>query len=183
MLACRYGAEAIGRLEAIGWDQTGELYALDGERIAEQHGEAFAGLTVAGAATAATTEGADLPRLRRALGDDSHATPPEQLVGFWRFALGRLVLAALHRDGWTIQSPPGEPLVCRRGDDVIEVYRALARATEDALSASEWQGDVRAPRRGRPAARAAACRRRRDGGGIRQLDGLRRAARPRPRRR
>ena len=83
--------------------------------------------------------GDHLPLLRRSLGEDAHAAPPEELLGYWRFALGRLALSALRRDGWTIQSTPGTPLVCRRGDDVVEPYSALSQAVEDALAAADWR--------------------------------------------
>ncbi len=49
----------------------------------------------------------------------------DDLEGFWRFAVGRLVVAALHDEGWRISAAPGEPLVCRRDTHEIELYREM----------------------------------------------------------
>lgn len=102
-------------------------------------GGAYAGLTVADAASAADPSPARLSELRETLGDDASDAADDELRGYWRFVLGRLVLGALHRDGWAIEAAPGDPLLCRRGDEAIEPYRELHEATEDAGGRAAWR--------------------------------------------
>lgn len=135
LLEAGYGGEAVAELEAIGWEQAGEIYADEGDAIAEQHGQAFAGLTVADVGASALPDDAQLHALRTSLREGAEGVGVEELNGYWRFALGRLVLAALRRDGWDIESLPGDPVVCRRGEDSLEPYRELENGTQ---AAAEW---------------------------------------------
>jgi hypothetical protein len=131
LLEAHFGAEAVAGLETVGWEQTGALYADEGDSIAADYGRAFAPLTVGEVVDASDADAARLERLRLALDEDMREMDDEQLTGYWRFALGRLVLAALRREGWTVRTAPGRPLQCVRGGEVFEPYEELRAATED----------------------------------------------------
>ena len=53
--------------------------------------------------------------------------------------LGDGVLLALHRAGWTVEAPPGQPVWARRGDDVILPHAAVHKLWAEELSAAEWR--------------------------------------------
>lgn len=136
MLEATFGHDAVGQLDAIGWEQAGELYADEGDALAAEHAAAFAGLSLADVPLTMP----DDERLR-ALRASLHADDAtiDELNGFWRFALGRLVLAALRRDGWEIESIPGRSVVCRRAEQALDPYRAIERARGDTAGAAEWR--------------------------------------------
>lgn len=141
LLAATFGHDAIVRLGSIPWEEAGRLYADEGDAIATQHRPAFERLAVADVARAAAPDDQQLAALRTSLGVGPEV-PFAELNGFWRFALGRLLLAALRRDGWEIVSVPGRPVVCRRGDEEIEPYGDVARARQDPLATVEWVGSM-----------------------------------------
>ena len=64
LLESSFGTEAVSRLETINWEQTGELYATEGDALAEQHGRAFRHLTVVDAPGAAAPSHGTLSLLR-----------------------------------------------------------------------------------------------------------------------
>lgn len=137
LLAATFGHDAVSGLGAIAWEEAGRLYADEGDALAPQHGPAFVRLAVADVAGAAQPDDEQLAELRSTLGVGPEVSADE-LSGFWRFALGRLLLAALRRDGWEIVSIPGQPVVCRRGEDVVEPYGEVERARQDLLATTEW---------------------------------------------
>ena len=137
LLAATFGRDAVTHLGSIAWEDAGRLYADEGDALAAQHGPAFARLAVADVAGAAQPDDEQLAALRSTLGVGPEVAFAE-LNGFWRFALGRLLLAALRRDGWEIVSIPGRPVVCRRGEQEIEPYGDVDRARQDALATAQW---------------------------------------------
>lgn len=137
LLAATFGRDAVSGLGSIAWEEAGRLYADEGDALATQHGPAFVRLAVADVAGAAQPDDEQLAELRSTLGVGPEVAVDE-LSGFWRFALGRLLLAALRRDGWEIVSIPGQPVSCRRGEDLIEPYGEVERARQDPLAAAEW---------------------------------------------
>jgi heat shock protein HtpX len=143
LLECIYGSEETANLRSIAWEEAGVLYADEGDSLAEEHRQTFAQLTVADVSSAAKPDDGQLAALRATLGADADGANLDQLNGFWRFALGRLVLAALRRDGWDIESVPGQALVCRRGADTLEPYDELERAAQEPRAGDDW---VEAPR-------------------------------------
>jgi Zn-dependent protease with chaperone function len=139
LLVAQFGSEAVAGLETVGWEQTGALYADEGDSIIARYGRAFERLTVGDVEEAA----APIDRLRSALGEETGDMDDEQLAAYWRFALGRLVLAALRREGWTVQTEPGRPLQCVRDGEVFEPYEELLAATEEANGSQRWRESCR----------------------------------------
>jgi heat shock protein HtpX len=142
LLQFTFGVEAVAHLEAIDWEQAGRLHADEGDAIAAQHGAAFARLTIADVPAAAQPDDEQLRTLRETLGVARDEVEIDELNGFWRFALGRLVLAALRREGWDVESIPGHAVVCRRGDETFDPYAAIERARQDPQGAAEWIATV-----------------------------------------
>lgn len=138
VLRATFGDDAVLRLDPIAWEQAGRLHADEGDAIAARHGAAFERLTIAGVAAATEPDDEQLRSLRATLGVGPDEVAVDELNGFWRFALGRLVLAALRRDGWEIESIPGQPVVCRRAEQTLDPYGAIGRAGEEPPPAVEW---------------------------------------------
>lgn len=135
LLQATFGDDAISQLDPITWEQAGRLHADEGDAIAARHGDAFVRLTIAGVPAAAQPDDEQLRTLRATLGAGPDEIGVDELNGFWRFALGRLVIAALRRDGWEVESIPGQPILCRRGEQVLDPYGALG---QDAAATGEW---------------------------------------------
>jgi heat shock protein HtpX len=139
VLEAAFGRAAVVDLDAISWEQAGELHADEGDALAVQHGAAFAQLTIADVPAAVAPDDEQLRSLRATLGAGADEVGLDELNGFWRFALGRLVLAAMRRDDWAIESIPGRPVLCRRGEETFEPYAEIDRARQDPQSAAaEW---------------------------------------------
>lgn len=137
LLVATFGHDAVIRLGSIPWEEAGRLYADEGDALATQHRPAFERLAVADVARAAAPDDQQLAAVGSSLGVGPEV-PFTELNGFWRFALGRLLLAALRRDGWEIVSIPGRPVVCRRGGQEIEPYGDVDRARQDDLATAQW---------------------------------------------
>ncbi|MDP1848502.1 MAG: M48 family metallopeptidase [Solirubrobacteraceae bacterium] len=138
LLQATFGDEVTAHLEPIDWAQAGRLHADEGDAIAARHGAAFTRLTIADVAAATAPDDDALRSLRSTLGVGPDEVGIDELNGFWRFALGRLVLAALRRDGWEIESVPGQAIVCHRGEQAVEPFAAIDRARQDPQAATEW---------------------------------------------
>ena len=90
-------------------------------------------------AESADPDAVNLGTLRLTVADGADDVGDEELAGFWRFALGRLVLAALRREGWTVETVPGQPLRCRRDGDTLEPYTELERALAGERGPHRWR--------------------------------------------
>ncbi|MDX6691615.1 MAG: hypothetical protein QOG15_3072 [Solirubrobacteraceae bacterium] len=135
LLVSQFGDE-VKALETMTWEDAGMLYVADGDAIAEEHARAFAGLTVAESAQAWADAQTRAPALRETFEDGGAGISDEELAGFWRHAVGRLVVAALRRAGWSIEAAPGDPLICRRGNDIVKPYQDLEQAAGDGTAAT-----------------------------------------------
>lgn len=49
------------------------------------------------------------------------------------------MLAALHERGWSVDALPGQPLLCRRGDDVLAPHAIVDDLRHERLEPDDWR--------------------------------------------
>src|SRR5262249_6938435 len=69
---------------------------------------------------------------RKALGED-------EARGAGISLLGSALALALHRQGWAIESEPGEPVRARKGGAVVEPFKVVGEIARGELSADAWR--------------------------------------------
>jgi Zn-dependent protease with chaperone function len=131
------GADSIGQLNAIRWEDVGEsIYARDWQLMASAHAQWF------GALTLGTLPAGKKPYIE--LGT-SLKNPGEDLVDSQdRLARAAFVMiaglgAALVRSGWTVGTGPGRPLKVTKGDAAVIPPDVISRLINEAGSQSAWQ--------------------------------------------
>jgi hypothetical protein len=140
VLAAQYGADNVDSRKPMEWSELPALFAREAERVAHERSKAFATATVADAA-----DGMREPTRYRAAvratfdrgGND--VVEDEHLDEYTRWVIHRLVLAAVIREGWAIETSPGAPLVCRHGDHSFDLGGELERSVTDKASAPRWR--------------------------------------------
>jgi heat shock protein HtpX len=122
----------VGALEPVAWDDVGaRVYRRRYDEMLAEHRRVIEGVTIASLPEAVADPGAIA---RRAFGagvrDDTHP-----LV----FAtLGAGLAVALAEQGWKIDAGLAEPLVCRRGEAVIEPFGVVEEMVGGELRADAW---------------------------------------------
>jgi heat shock protein HtpX len=120
----------------VDWDAVGaEVYLQRARRLVDAHGELL------GDATAG-----DLDRMVDQLGRVAGALQqrePELEVEHARdFAAALMadgLLVALHERGWSVEAPPAEPVICRRGDESVPPHAVVHELREGRLTAAAWR--------------------------------------------
>jgi hypothetical protein len=49
------------------------------------------------------------------------------------------LLVALHEHGWSVEAPPAEPVICRRGEDAVPPHAVVYELREGRLSGAAWR--------------------------------------------
>ena len=49
------------------------------------------------------------------------------------------LLVALHEHGWSVEAPPAEPVVCRRGEDTVPPHAVVYELRDGRLSGAAWR--------------------------------------------
>ena len=131
--------DGAGELRPVDWDAVGaEVYLERAQRLVNAHGELL------GAATAGGLDElvGELGRVAGSL----QQREPELAVEHARDFAGALMADGLlrlaARPGWSVEAPPAEPVLCRRGDDMVAPH---AWSTSSATGASPGRG-ASAPR-------------------------------------
>lgn len=131
------GPEMMSRLKSIAWDEAGEaVYAQRWREAAEHYAEWLGSRTVD-----------DLPSGRQVfakLGAALVGKSEVDLTAEERGARAQQVLtaalgAALLREGWALETGPGQPLELVKGSDRLDPAVVMARLAEEEGAAAEWQ--------------------------------------------
>lgn len=130
-----FGPEA-GDLRPVDWDAVGaEVYLERARRLVAAHGELL-GDTSAG-------EIDDLvDHLGRLAGQLQQREPDLEVEHARDFAAALIsdgLLVALHENGWSVEAPPAEPVLCRRGEHRIPPHAVVHDLREGRLTAQAWR--------------------------------------------
>jgi heat shock protein HtpX len=136
VLEALFGPEAVGELKPIDWEHVGaEVIRGNYERLVGDFGAAFEGLTIARAPEALGDMDTTVGRLRRLHDDMPAEAGPGVAVG----TVAAATVLALTRRGWQLEALPGEPALCRRGDDVRAPFGDAESVTEGELDPAQWR--------------------------------------------
>jgi heat shock protein HtpX len=130
-----FGPEA-GELPPVEWNAVGaEVYLERARRLVEAHGELLDG------ATAGELDSV-VDQLGRVAGELQQREPELEVEHARDFAAALIsdgLLVALHEDGWSVEAPPAEPVLCCRGDDRVPPHAVVHDLREGRLSAGAWR--------------------------------------------
>jgi heat shock protein HtpX len=130
-----FGAEA-GELPPVEWDAVGaEVYLERARRLVEAHGELL------GSATAGELDTV-VDQLGRVAGELQRREPELEVEHARDFAAALMadgLLVALHEHGWSVEAPPAEPVLCRRGEDRVPPHAVVHELREGRMSAGAWR--------------------------------------------
>jgi hypothetical protein len=130
-----FGDEAAAELRPIDWDHVGgEVYLERARELVSNHGELLGDMT-AGALDRLVE---DLGRVADELQRREPELPVEHARDFAAALIANGLLVALEQDGWTIEAPPAEPVLCRRGDVRLAPYLVVDELRDGKLSAAAW---------------------------------------------
>ncbi|MDX6669478.1 MAG: hypothetical protein QOK04_2858 [Solirubrobacteraceae bacterium] len=126
-------AGGVERLDAIDWDEVGErVYLRRFEASVAEHAGVVRGQTIASLPGAAANPGAIARQaFGSGVGSDTHAL----VLG----TLGAALAVALARQGWRVEAPFAEPVVCRRGEDSVVPFEVVERLASGDLTADAWR--------------------------------------------
>jgi heat shock protein HtpX len=135
-----FGRDA-GAMRPVDWDAVGtEVYLERARRLVAAHGE------LVGDASAGELDGL-VDRLGRVASDLQQREPDLEVEHARDFA-GALMadglLVALHETGWSVEAPPAEPVLCRRGDDHLAPHVVVDQLRDGRLSGAEWRARAEA---------------------------------------
>jgi Zn-dependent protease with chaperone function len=127
------------KLEEVAWEEVGEKLQLPQHRkLATGYADELKGLTVAGA----------VEWLVRGRPHDRAFTSAEANFDEARATaagvIASAIIAALADEGFTLESLPGEPVRCRRGEHTLEPFNAIGAAIDGKLTPEEWQAQCEA---------------------------------------
>ena len=136
VLATMFGEEAVRPLRPIDWDDVGGEVIQNGyRRLVTDFGAAFEDVTIADAPAVL----ADLEQAGRAIaridGETAESDRPE-IAGTTIAAATALALADR---GWTVDAPPGEPVVLRRGAETRDPFADAQRVAAGELDEAGWR--------------------------------------------
>jgi heat shock protein HtpX len=131
----------VGGLRPVDWEAVGaEIYLARARRLVDAHG-ALLGTATAGA----------LDHVVDQLGHFAGALQlrePDLEVQHARDFAGALMadglLVALHETGWSVEAPPAEPVLCRRGTDHVAPHVIVDQLRNGRLSGAEWRARAEA---------------------------------------
>ena len=136
LLEALFGAEAVGELEPIDWEQVGaQVLTTNYERLVTDFGSAFQGVTIGQAPDVLGDLEATAARVQ-SLDDEM---PPEAARGLSVATVAAATMLALADRGWRIEALPGEPAICRRGDEVRTPFGDAEALAEGKLDAAAWR--------------------------------------------
>jgi heat shock protein HtpX len=126
----------VGELRPVDWEAVGaEVYLARARRLVDAHG------ALLGSATAGV-----LDHVVDQLGHFAGALQlrePDLEVEHARDFAGALMadglLVALHETGWSVEAPPAEPVLCRRGADHLAPHVVVDQLRDGRLTGAEWR--------------------------------------------
>jgi Zn-dependent protease with chaperone function len=131
----------VAELQPVDWDAVGaEVYLERARRLVDTHG-ALLGTATAGGLDDVVDQ---LGHFAGAL----QLREPDLEVEHARDFAGALMadglLVALHETGWSVEAPPAEPVLCRRGSDRLAPHVVVDQLRDGRLSGAEWRDRARA---------------------------------------
>ena len=130
-----FGDEDIAELRPIDWDAVGgEVYLERARGLVSAHGELL------GPAKAGGLDGlvSDLGRLAGALQQREPELPVEHARDVAAALIANGLLVALEDNGWSVEAPPAEPVICRRGEQRVAPHVVVDELRDGSLSAEAW---------------------------------------------
>ena len=130
-----FGADAE-QMQPVDWEAVGaEVYLQRARRLVDAHGELL------GDATAGDLDEMvdQLGRLAGALQQREPELEVEHARDFAAALMADGLLVALHERGWSVEAPPAEPVLCRRGDDAVPPHAVVHELREGRLSGEAWR--------------------------------------------
>jgi Zn-dependent protease with chaperone function len=130
-----FGDEEAAQLRPIDWDAVGgEVYLERARGLVSAHGELL------GSATAGALDSLveDLGRLAGALQQREPELPVEHARDYAAALIANGLLVALEDDGWSVEAPPAEPVICRRGADRLAPHVVVDELRDGSLSGEAW---------------------------------------------
>ena len=129
-----FGEDAAA-LRPVGWEAVGaEVFLERARRLVVAHGDLLAD------ATAGDLLGV-VDRLGPVAGELQRREPGLEVAHARDFA-GALIadglLVALHDSGWTVEAPPAEAVLCRRGEDRVSPHVVVDELRDGRLSGAGW---------------------------------------------
>jgi hypothetical protein len=137
LLELRFGEELRG-FAVTGWDDAGQVHLDHLRKLVDDLGDAFAGLPVTEAGTAATTLAERRDRLRELLGPEDGQAPDEAVDDLALSVLNAYAAVHLAEAGCEVTAPPGEPVRVRHQGETLEPYAQLERIASGEDPASAW---------------------------------------------
>ena len=122
--------------QPVGWDAVGaEVYLERARRLVDAHGELL------GEATAGDLDQMvdQLGRVAGALQQREPELEVEHARDFAAALMADGLLVALHEHGWSVEAPPAEPVVCRRGEDTVPPHAVVYELRDGRLSGAAWR--------------------------------------------
>ena len=136
VLETLFGTEAVGELKPIDWEQVGaEVVRGNYERLVNDFGSVFEGQTIGHATEALSDLENTADRLRRPHDD----MPMEAARGLAVATPAAATALALLDRGWELEALPGEPAICRRGDEQREPFGDAEAVADGKLDAAAWR--------------------------------------------
>jgi hypothetical protein len=133
LLVALTGAEKIRSFQPCRWEDVGENVLVPMWTAGlGTHRARIAGTTPAGLAGAAARS----PELGRAAAEGQLSD--EEARGAGTSILGAAFAVALHRQGWRIETEPGEPIRARKGGAVLEPFTVVERLASGKLAPDGW---------------------------------------------
>ncbi len=128
-------------LQPVAWEAVGaEVYLERARRLVGVHGELL------GEATAGELDQMvdQLGHVAGALQQREPELEVEHARDFAAALMADGLLVALHEHGWSVEAPPAEPVVCRRGDDTVPPHAVVYELRDGRLSGAAWRERARA---------------------------------------
>jgi heat shock protein HtpX len=131
-----FGDEAAAELQPIDWDAVGgEVYLERARALVSAHGELLGSATAGGVGALV----GEIGRLAGRLQQREPDLPVEHATDFAAALIANGLLVALDENGWSVDAPPAEPVICRRGDERVAPHVVVAELRDGSLSAEAWQ--------------------------------------------
>lgn len=136
VLETLFGTEAIAELKPIDWEQVGgEVIRTNYEGLVRDFGNVFEGVTIGDAPEPLGDLENTALRLRRPHDD----MPDEAARGLSVATVAAATVLALVERGWQLEALPGEPAICRRGDETRHPFADAEDLTDGKLEPATWR--------------------------------------------
>jgi hypothetical protein len=136
LLEHNYGRDQVVKLKSIGWDDVGpKVYAQIWENTTAKHAKWLGTLT----AGQIPSDKKWFEKKGSELTKDIPDAPAEYRIGFTVHVLMCAVGAALVRQGWTIETAPGKPIILVKDGGRFNPRESITKLAEGSLAVDSWK--------------------------------------------